>query len=50
MGGHPGPEMRGGGGAVLQKLFSALWSSVWSKNRRGEGQALLLDLPCKGLV
>ena len=32
--GHPDPEIRGGG-AGLQKNFSALWASVWSKNKRG---------------
>ena len=30
---HPDPEIRGGGGL---KFFSALRTSVWSKNNRGE--------------
>ena len=35
-GGHPDPEIRGGGSP--KKLFSALWASVWSKNKgRGGG-------------
>ena len=33
-GGHPGPEIRGRDG-VPKKFFSALWASVWSKNRGG---------------
>ena len=33
-GGHPGPEIRGRDG-VQKKFFSALWASVWSKNRGG---------------
>ena len=32
-GGHPDPEMGVGGG--LQKIFSALWASVWSQNKEG---------------
>ena len=39
---HPDLEIRGGnhpepligGGGVSKKIFSALWASVWSKNRR----------------
>ena len=30
-GGHPDREIRGGGGAVLKNLFSAVQASVWSK-------------------
>ena len=30
---HPEPLIRGGGSP--KKIFSALWASVWSKNRRG---------------
>ena len=37
--GHPDPEIRGGG-AVLKKFFSALWASVWSKNKAGRAPAL----------
>ena len=36
-GGPPDPEISGGGGGVLQKFFSALWVSVWSKNKGGPG-------------
>ena len=32
--GHPDPEIRGRG-AVSKKIFSALWASVCSKNKRG---------------
>ena len=35
-GGHPDPEIRGDG-AVSKKIFSALWASVWSKNKGGPG-------------
>ena len=31
-GGHPDPEIRVGGDS-LKKNFSALWTSVWSKNK-----------------
>ena len=31
-GGHPDPEKRGGG-PVSKNFFSALWASVWFKNR-----------------
>ena len=33
------PEIRGGGGggAGNKKIFSALWASVWSKNKGGGG-------------
>ena len=31
------PGIRGEGGARLQKIFSALWASVWSKNKGGVG-------------
>ena len=32
---HPDPEVRGGGtgGCVKKNFFSALWASVWSKNK-----------------
>ena len=33
-GGHPDPEIRGGGGD-LKIFFSALRASVWAKNKRG---------------
>ena len=33
-GDHPGPEIRGRDG-VQKNFFSALWTSVWSKNRGG---------------
>ena len=32
--GHPDPEIKWGG-PVWKKIFSALWASVWSKNKRG---------------
>ena len=35
-GGHPDPEIRGGG-VVFKKCFSALRVSVWSKNKAGPG-------------
>ena len=38
-GGHPDPEIRGGGGGVLKKFFPALRASVWSKNK-GEAAPL----------
>ena len=48
-GGHPDPEIRGGGGAAGSKnYFSTLWSSVWSKNKGGGGRppgALPMDPP-----
>ena len=31
----PDLEMGGGGGVVSKKIFSALWTSVWSKNKGG---------------
>ena len=31
--GHPDPEIKWGG-PVWKKIFSALWASVWSKNKR----------------
>ena len=33
-GGHPDPEIRGGG-AVSKKIFSAIRASLWSKNKGG---------------
>ena len=36
-GGHPDPEIQG---AVSKHFFSALWASVWSKNK---GRPPLLD-------
>ena len=34
--GHPDTEIRGGGGSGLQKkIFLALWTSVWFKNKGG---------------
>ena len=38
-GGHSDPEIsgEGGGGADLQKIFSALRASFWSKNKGGRG-------------
>ena len=35
-GGHPDPEIRGGGQSP-KKVFSALQTSVWSKNQGGAG-------------
>ena len=35
--GSSNPGIRGEGGARLQKIFSALWASVWSKNKGGVG-------------
>ena len=40
----PDLQIRRGGGEkredpVSKKTFSALWASVWSKNKGGEGQA-----------
>ena len=32
--GHPDPEIKWGG-PVWKKIFSALWASVWSKNKKG---------------
>ena len=34
-GGHPDPEMRGGGGLPPKKIFSALQASFWSENKDG---------------
>ena len=32
--GHPDPEKKsGGGGGISEKILSALWASVWSKNK-----------------
>ena len=39
--GHPDPYIRGGGG--VQKTFSALRASVWSKNKGGPPLASPLD-------
>ena len=36
-GGHPDPEIRGGGPGLKKKLFSALRASLWSKIRRRQG-------------
>ena len=36
MGGHPDPQM-GGGGAFSKKFLSALQASVWSENKGGLG-------------
>ena len=45
MGGHLDPEIRGGGeGAVSKNFFSALRTSVWSKNKR-RGRAPLAPPP-----
>ena len=35
-GGHPDPEIRGE--ERDQKIFSALWASVWSKNKWARGR------------
>ena len=35
--GSSNPGIRGEGGARLQKIFSALLASVWSKNKGGVG-------------
>ena len=35
-GGHPDPEIRGE--ERDQKIFSALWASVWSKNKWAEAR------------
>ena len=35
--GHPDPEIWGGGCWSPKKFFSALWTSVWSKNKGGVG-------------
>ena len=43
-GGHPDPDIRGGG-AVSKKNVSALWASVWSKNKGGGGRPPPLDPP-----
>ena len=44
-GGHPDPEIRGGGGQSLKKCFSALRVSVWSKNKGGGGAGSPGPLP-----
>ena len=31
----PDPEIRGGGAWSPKQIFSALWASVWSKNKVG---------------
>ena len=31
--GHPDPEKKSGGGGISEKIFSALWAPVWSKNK-----------------
>ena len=36
-GGHPNPEIRGGGGRSLKKFFLPLRVSFWSKNKGGQG-------------
>ena len=41
--GHLDPETKGGGGWFQQKIFWALWASVWSKNKAP--WAPLLDPP-----
>ena len=33
----PDLEVRGGGGSLRKKIFSALQASVWSKNKEGGG-------------
>ena len=46
--GHPDPEITVGGlGAVSKNFFSALWASVWSKNKGVPGVPRVppLDLP-----
>ena len=40
--GHPDPEIKWGG-PVWKKIFSALWASVWSKNKRAPPRAPHLD-------
>ena len=34
-GGHPDPEISGGGQSLKKIIFSALWASVWSENKGG---------------
>ena len=33
--GHPDPGIRGAGGRIQKNFFSALWASVWTKNKGG---------------
>ena len=35
----------GGGGVVCKTFFSALWASVWSRNKGGGGKVPPLDPP-----
>ena len=46
---HPHPEKKRGGGRSQKNFFSALWASVWSKNKGVGGRqapwALPPDLP-----
>ena len=37
------PDIKGG--AVSKKIFSALWASVWSKNKGGQGPGPLGPSP-----
>ena len=49
-GAHPDPYI-GGGGGVLPKNFSALWASVWSKNKGAAPPGPSLDLPlCSTII
>ena len=43
-GGHPDPGIKGGGGGLEKKFFSALWASVWSKNKGGFSPGSPTDL------
>ena len=44
---HPAPEVRGGtGGCLKKKFFSALWTSVWSKNKGVPGAPSSLPWIC----
>ena len=45
-GGHPDPDLRRGPG-LKKKTFSALWASVWSKNRGWGGGGASLDPPLR---
>ena len=47
--GHPDPEIRGN--ERYQKIFSALWASVWSKNKSARApRAASLDSPLNSLL